>query len=89
MKSLFLHGYGLSIKVQNSRLIFSQGIDPFSSNRDQVPLATHISHLPYRDTATNDNTSCIVGGIAFELPTYNDAAAFAKSSLFFGSMSAR
>gem|GEM_PF-5801072 len=45
MKSLFLHGYGLSIKVKNTRMVFSQGIDPFSDKRDQVPLATHIS--PY------------------------------------------
>lgn len=30
MKSLFLTGYGLSIKVQNTRLVFKQGInDPF------------------------------------------------------------
>ncbi len=29
MKSLFLHGYGLSIKVKNTRLVFSQGTEPF------------------------------------------------------------
>jgi CRISPR-associated protein Cas1 len=38
MKSLFLHGYGLSIKVQNSRLVFSQGIDPFSDKRETLEL---------------------------------------------------
>ena len=34
MKSLFLHGYGLSIKVRNTRMVFSQGLDPFSYKRD-------------------------------------------------------
>ncbi|MGI0102500.1 MAG: CRISPR-associated endonuclease Cas1 [Nitrosotalea sp.] len=38
MKSLFLHGYGLSIKVQNSRLVFSQGIDPFSDKKEVLEL---------------------------------------------------
>ncbi|MDE1729050.1 MAG: hypothetical protein KGH81_07745 [Thaumarchaeota archaeon] len=38
MKSLFLHGYGLSIKVQNSRLVFSQGIDLFSDKRETLKL---------------------------------------------------
>jgi len=38
MKSLFLCGYGLSIKVQNSRLVFTQGIDPFSNKREQLEL---------------------------------------------------
>src|SRR5881628_1072796 len=38
MKSLFLQGYGLSIKVQNSRLVFSQGINPFSDKRDKLEL---------------------------------------------------
>lgn len=38
MKSLFLHGYGLSIKVQNTRLVFTQGIDPFSNKREVVEL---------------------------------------------------
>jgi CRISPR-associated protein Cas1 len=34
MKSLFLQGYGLSIKVQNTRLIFKQGItDPFEKEK--------------------------------------------------------
>jgi hypothetical protein len=33
MKSLFLHGYGLGIKVKNTRLVFSQGLDPFSDKR--------------------------------------------------------
>jgi hypothetical protein len=32
-------------EVKNTRMVFSQGIDPFSDKRDQVPLATHIS--PY------------------------------------------
>lgn len=38
MKSLFLHGYGLSIKVQNTRLVFTQGIDPFSNKREVLEL---------------------------------------------------
>src|SRR5437667_7760822 len=38
MKSLFLRGYGLSIKLRNSRLVFSQGIDPFSNKREQLEL---------------------------------------------------
>lgn len=38
MKSLFLHGYGLSIKVKNTRMVFSQGIDPFSDNRETLEL---------------------------------------------------
>src|SRR3989442_4035600 len=41
MKSLFLRGYGLSIKVQNSRLVFSQGIDPFSNKREQLELSSN------------------------------------------------
>ena len=38
MKPLFLRGYGLSIKVQNSRLVFSQGTDPFSDKRETLEL---------------------------------------------------
>lgn len=38
MKSLFLRGYGLSIKVQNTRLVFSQGIDPFNGKREILEL---------------------------------------------------
>jgi len=38
MKSLFLHGYGLSIKVKNTRLVFSQGMDPLSNKRDVLEL---------------------------------------------------
>ena len=38
MKSLFLHGYGLSIKVKNTRLVFSQGIDPFSNTKEVLQL---------------------------------------------------
>ena len=38
MKSLFLHGYGLSIKVKNTRMVFSQGIDPFSDKRKTFEL---------------------------------------------------
>jgi CRISPR-associated protein Cas1 len=38
MKSLFLRGYGLSIKVKNTRMVFSQGIDPFSSKRETLEL---------------------------------------------------
>lgn len=37
MKSLFLTGYGLSIKVQNTRLVFKQGInDPFGREKPEV-----------------------------------------------------
>ena len=87
MRSLFLHGYGLSVKVKNTRMVFSQGIDQFSS-KEKVPLETHIS-IPYRDAETNDITSCIVGGMPSKLPTYSDAVAFAKSNLSFGSRLAR
>jgi CRISP-associated protein Cas1 len=38
VKSLFLRGYGLSIKVKNTRLVFSQGIDPFSNEREILEL---------------------------------------------------
>jgi len=38
MRSLFLRGYGLSIKVKNTRMVFSQGIDPFSSKRETFEL---------------------------------------------------
>ena len=38
MKSLFLTGYGLSISVKNTRLVFKQGIDPFSKNREVMEL---------------------------------------------------
>lgn len=38
MKSLFLHGYGLSIKVKNTRLVFSQGTDIFSDKREVLEL---------------------------------------------------
>ena len=88
MRSLFLHGYGLSIKVKNTRMVFSQGIDPFSSKRESSTGNAYI-YSPYIDAETNDNTSCIVGGMPFELPTYNDAVAFAKSNLSFGSRLAR
>lgn len=37
MKSLFLTGYGLSVKVQNTRLVFKQGInDPFGREKAEV-----------------------------------------------------
>jgi len=38
MKSLFLHGYGLSLKVKNTRMVFSQGLDPFSDKRETLEL---------------------------------------------------
>ena len=38
MKSLFLHGYGLSIKVKNTRMVFSQGLDTFSNKRETLEL---------------------------------------------------
>ncbi len=38
VKSLFLHGYGLSIKVKDTRLVFSQGIDRFSNKRENLEL---------------------------------------------------
>jgi CRISP-associated protein Cas1 len=41
MKSLFLTGYGLSINVKNTRLIFKQGInDPFSNQCETIELPT-------------------------------------------------
>lgn len=38
MKSLFLTGYGLSLSVKNTRLVFKQGIDPFSKNNEVLEL---------------------------------------------------
>lgn len=38
MRTLFLQGYGLSIKVQNTRLVFSQGIDPLSNKKEVLEL---------------------------------------------------
>ena len=40
MKSLFLHGYGLSLKVKNTRMVFSQGLDPFSDKRKTLEIPT-------------------------------------------------
>ncbi|NMJ87550.1 MAG: hypothetical protein EX285_06905 [Thaumarchaeota archaeon] len=34
MKSLFLSGYGYSIKVKDTRLIFSQGARPFNDKKE-------------------------------------------------------
>ncbi len=36
MKSLFLQGYGSSIKVKDTRLVFSQGIQAFSKEREII-----------------------------------------------------
>jgi CRISPR-associated protein Cas1 len=37
MKSLFLTGYGLSIRVKNTRLVFKQGVnDPFRREKEEV-----------------------------------------------------
>ncbi|MEO9321599.1 MAG: hypothetical protein ABI361_13110 [Nitrososphaera sp.] len=37
MKSLFLTGYGLSVRVQNTRLVFRQGSnDPFGKEKPEV-----------------------------------------------------
>src|SRR5436853_97471 len=37
MKSLFLTGYGLSISVKNTRLVFKQGInDPFRKDKNEI-----------------------------------------------------
>jgi len=38
MRSLFLRGYGLSIKVKNTRLVFAQGIEPFSDTKKILEL---------------------------------------------------
>jgi CRISP-associated protein Cas1 len=39
MKSLFLTGYGLSVSVKNTRLVFKQGMsDPFSKDRETLEL---------------------------------------------------
>ena len=38
MKSLFLHGYGLSVSVKNTRLSFKQGISPFSEKQEPLEL---------------------------------------------------
>ena len=37
MRSLFLTGYGLSVNVKNTRLIFKQGInDPFAKEKQEI-----------------------------------------------------
>ena len=36
MKSLFLQGYGSSIKVKDTRLIFTQGTHAFSKEREII-----------------------------------------------------
>lgn len=38
MKSLFLQGYGLSIKVKDTRLVFSQGLSPFTEKQERLEL---------------------------------------------------
>src|SRR5437867_6967539 len=38
MKTLFLTGYGLSVHVKNTRLVFKQGVDPFSNDREVLEL---------------------------------------------------
>ncbi|MEX1995916.1 MAG: hypothetical protein WD884_00875 [Nitrosopumilaceae archaeon] len=38
MKTLLLSGYGLSIKVKNTRMVFSQGLDPFSDKKETLEL---------------------------------------------------
>jgi hypothetical protein len=38
MKSLFLHGYGLSVSVKNTRLLFKQGLEPFSEKQKILEL---------------------------------------------------
>lgn len=38
MKSLFLHGYGLSVSVKNTRLSFKQGLSPFSEKQEWLEL---------------------------------------------------
>ena len=36
MKSLFLNGYGCSIRVKDTRLIFSQGVHAFQKEREVI-----------------------------------------------------
>jgi CRISPR-associated protein Cas1 len=38
MKTLFLTGYGLSVSVKNTRLVFKQGIDPFTDKQKVIEL---------------------------------------------------
>jgi CRISP-associated protein Cas1 len=38
VKSLFLTGYGLSLTVKNTRLVFKQGMHPFTKNREILEL---------------------------------------------------
>jgi len=40
VKSLFLNGYGLYIKVQDTRLVFSQGVTPFVEREEPLHFAT-------------------------------------------------
>lgn len=50
MKSLFLNGYGLSIKVKNTRMVFTQGIDPFSDKRETLELPATACDYLYENT---------------------------------------
>lgn len=45
MKSLFLQGYGLSIKVKDTRLVFSQGTSPFT--KQEPPLEIPVSKCSF------------------------------------------
>ncbi len=38
MKSLFLSGYGLSIKVKDTRMVFSQGSSAFTEKQEPLEL---------------------------------------------------
>jgi hypothetical protein len=57
MKSLFLQGYGLSIKIKNTRLVFSQGIDPFSNTKEVLQLPA--SALSVRQDSDSRQGICI------------------------------
>jgi len=45
MKSLFLSGYGLSIKVKDTRMVFSQGLSAFTPK--QEPLEIPVSKCSF------------------------------------------
>lgn len=45
MKSLFLHGYGLSIRVKDTRMVFSQGTSVFLEK--QEPLEIPVSKCSF------------------------------------------
>jgi len=42
MKSLLLQGYGCSIRVNDTRLVFTQGTHAFSKEREIIELSARV-----------------------------------------------